>query len=197
MRHFPGKADICGLGAHGSGGNFREVFYKMKVLASTTAGLMALVIAGCANPGIVQLSPDTYMLSRIDKAGMFGNPAAFKAKVIQEANDFAAKQGKVAIPLGLEQTPTYPGHFGSVEYQFRVVDKSDPEARRTSLTPRPDIVVDSTSRITADVNVNTAAKDQKSSDLYTELTKLDDLRKRGIITEEEFNSQKKRLLESK
>lgn len=169
----------------------------MKFLASTTAGLMALVIAGCANPGIVQISPDTYMLSRVDKAGMFGSPAAFKAKVLQEANDFAAKQGKIAIPRNLEQTPAYPGHLASIEYQFLVVDKSDPEARRTSLTPRPDIVVDSTSRISADVNVNTTAKEQKSSDLYTELTKLDDLRKRGIITDEEFNSQKKRLLESK
>jgi hypothetical protein len=33
--------------------------------------------------------------------------------------------------------------------------------------------------------------------MYTELIKLDDLRKRGIITEAEFEAQKKKLLEGK
>jgi hypothetical protein len=33
------------------------------------------------------------------------------------------------------------------------------------------------------------------TDLYTELTKLDELRKNGIITEEEFEAQKKKVLE--
>lgn len=35
----------------------------------------------------------------------------------------------------------------------------------------------------------------KSPNLYTELTKLDDLRKKGILTEEEFQAQKKLILE--
>jgi hypothetical protein len=32
-------------------------------------------------------------------------------------------------------------------------------------------------------------------DLYTDLSKLDDLRKRGVLTEEEFLAQKRRRLE--
>jgi hypothetical protein len=35
---------------------------------------------------------------------------------------------------------------------------------------------------------------QATDDLYTELTKLDDLRKKGILTDEEFQAQKKKLL---
>ena len=34
-----------------------------------------------------------------------------------------------------------------------------------------------------------------SRDLYTELTKLDNLRKNGILTEAEYNEQKKKILD--
>jgi len=33
-------------------------------------------------------------------------------------------------------------------------------------------------------------------DLYTELMKLDDLRDKGILTDEEFETQKKKLLDA-
>lgn len=137
------------------------------------------------------MSPDTYMISRTDHAGIFGSVSAMKAEVISDASKFAGSQGKVAIPLNVDTTPSYPGHLGTVEYQFRVVDKNDPEAKRTYLKPRPDRVTESNDKLSVDIHT----KDDKAPDLYTELSKLDDLRKRGIITEEEFTAQKKRLLE--
>ncbi len=166
---------------------------KMKTPVTAICCLAAMLFSGCANPGIVQLSPDTYMLSRADRAGIFGNTAALKAGVIKEANEFAQSKGKVAIPISSQETPVYPGHFATVEYQFRVVDKDDPEAKRTSLVPRADLVIEKTERISADVRT----KEDKAPDLYVELTKLDDLRKKGILTEEEFVAQKKRLLEKR
>ena len=42
-----------------------------------------------------------------------------------------------------------------------------------------------------------AKKQATGNDLYTELTKLDDLRKRGILTEDEYTEQKKKLLDKK
>ena len=132
------------------------------------------------------------MLSRADRAGIFGNTAALKSGVIQEANEFASKQGKVAIPLSTHETPVYPGHFATVEYQFRVVDRNDPEAKRTALVPRADVVIERSDKISADIR--TKDDSSKSSDLYAELTKLDDLRKKGIITEAEFAAEKQKLL---
>jgi len=73
--------------------------------------------------------------------------AKLKAGVIKDATEFAESMGKVAIPLHSNSTPVYPGHFATFEYQFRVVDKNDPEARRTSLTPRPDIVIEKKKRL--------------------------------------------------
>lgn len=155
---------------------------------------LTLPLFGCANPGVVKLSPDTYMISKQDHGGIFGNAGALKADVIREANAFAESQGKVAIPVTANEIPMGrgPGQFARFDYQFRVVDKNDPEARRTALLPRPDVVIDQTSRSTVDVRV----KDQtdKPKDIYAELVKLDDLRKRGIISEAEFDAQKKKLL---
>jgi hypothetical protein len=140
------------------------------------------------------MSPDTYMLSRTDKGGIFGNSAAMKADVIREATEFAAKQGKVAIPLASHEEPLQVGRsFASYEYQFRVVAPNDPEARRVNLVPRPNMVIEKTEKSTVDVRTKDVT--DRPKDVYTELIKLDDLRKRGIISEAEFASQKKKLLE--
>lgn len=164
----------------------------MKKIALTLT-VLTVILAGCANPGVVKMSPDTYMISRTDKGGIFGNAGAMKAEVIREATEFAEKQGKVAIPLASKETPLLVGRqFASFEYQFRVVDPRDPEARRTSLTPRADVVIEKTEKI--DANVKTRDDTPKTKDVYAELVKLDDLRKRGILTDAEFEEQKKKLL---
>ena len=159
--------------------------------------LSVAALAGCANPGIVRLSPDTYLLSREAHGGIFASASALKAGVINDANAFAESQGKVAIPLSAKEKPmgNGPAQWASFEYQFRVVDKNDPEVKRTSLVPRADIVIEKTENITADVK--TKDQTERPKDVYAELIKLDDLRKRGILTNAEFEAQKKRLLEGK
>ena len=71
--------------------------------------------------------------------------------------------------------------------------KSDPEAKRIELAPRADVVVEKTKHISAEVH--TRDESAKQRDLYTELTKLDDLRKKGILSGAEFDAEKKKLLE--
>lgn len=156
--------------------------------------LLVIFIAGCASTDIVKLSPDTYMLTQEDHGGIFAfNRGAMKSDAIREANKFAENQGKIAIPISTHEHPVgILGDWASFEYQFKVVDKNDPEAQRTSLIPRPDIVIDKTEKIFA--NVQTKDKSEKPKDMYSELIKLDDLRKKGIINNAEFESQKKLIL---
>ena len=142
---------------------------------------------------MVQLSPDTYLLTETNYAGIFYNHAKMKVKVIQEANDFAAKQGKIAIPLNMTDSPPSPGSNPNMEYQFRVVSKDDPEARRVSLDKRPDQVIQKDENIKVDVHTKDDTT-PKGPDVYAELIKLDDLKKRGIITQAEFDAQKAKLL---
>jgi hypothetical protein len=106
------------------------------------------------------------MISREDQGGSFENAAANYAAVIGQANKFAASKGKVEIPVTTHESPMGRGHFRTFEYQFRLVDPNSPEAVSTPMIRRPEVVLQQIEK----------------------LLKLDDLRKKGIITEDEFQA---------
>ena len=135
----------------------------------------AVWFTGCKSPspGIKQLSPDRYRVTvqGHDTSYDTGEPK-FKERAITQAMVFAEDQGKAAVPVSIEEHAY--GLFGDwvrVEYEFRVVDKNDPRVRRNS--------------------TNTAEPKPSVSD---ELVKLDDLRKKGILTPAEFEREKQKLL---
>jgi len=117
-----------------------------------------------------------------------------KARVVREANEFAESKGMIAVPYASKENASsnlFVIH--SLEYQFRVLDKNDPEARKGGgLIPRADFVFEKNER--SSQHIVTEDVTAKTPDLYSELTKLDDLRKRGIITDAEFETQKQKLL---
>jgi hypothetical protein len=89
------------------------------------------------------------------------------------------------------------GDWASFEYQFRVVDKNDSTMRRTQLIPRTNVVADDTGNVLSDTySASQPVKSQQEarSDPYAELSKLDDLRKKCIINEAEFDAEKKKIL---
>lgn len=159
----------------------------MRYLVFPLVGVMFSV--GCKNPEVTQLSPGVFILAKSDRKGMFGNFSTFKMKVIQEANEFAAARGKVAIPVSTRETPIAPGRLATFEYQFRLVDKDSPEAKGVNvLGPTPTISIQ---------KIETKDSTERPKDVYGELIRLDDLKKKGIITDTEFQDQKKKLLEGK
>jgi len=112
--------------------------------------------------------------------------------VISDANSFAQSKGKVAIRITTHETPLEVGRqFSTFDYQFKLVDPNPPEARSTVLIQRPNVVIERNEKSNVDVQVND--KSDKPKDLYTELLKLDDLHKRGILSDQEFEAQKKKL----
>jgi hypothetical protein len=120
--------------------------------------------------------------------------AGLKADALEAAQEFATKQGKIAIPLSSNEHPfVMYGPEAYVEVQFRVVAKDDPEARRTNLVPSPDVIIRQDLNNTGDVHAK--PESEKNSDLLVQLQRLGDLRKQGILTEEEFQVQKKKLLQ--
>lgn len=153
--------------------------------------LFAGALVGCATAPAIPMGNDTYMISQTSAGGMFKSMSSLKSEVMQRANAFAESKGKVAVPIAGKEAPAYPGHMPSFEYQFRLVDKNDPRAEGGALLPRADVVMDVHN--TAPVAPANATSG-KSNDVYTELLKLDDLRKRGIITDDEFQAQKAKLL---
>ncbi|OUR89050.1 hypothetical protein A9Q81_22605 [Gammaproteobacteria bacterium 42_54_T18] len=153
--------------------------------------LLCVFITSCANPGVVEISPDTYVLFRDDHGGIFGNAGALRADVIRDANKFAKSKGKIAVPVSSTYTPigNGPGQWASFEYQFRVVNKEDEEAVRTSLKKRADHVVDQNVKI--DINSKSS---HIAKDTYSELIKINDLLEKGIISKTEFETMKAKVL---
>ena len=127
------------------------------------------------------------MISQTSAGGIFTNMGTLKSEVIQRANSFAESKGKVAIPVAAREQPAFPGRMPNYEYQFMLVDRNDPRASGGRLVKTPDMVIENR-------GMAQNKEPARSPDVYTELLKLDDLRKKGIITETEFETQKQRLL---
>jgi len=137
--------------------------------------LAALLVAGCqSSSNITQLSSDTYMVSIHDRTGAFEmDPPAYKHRAINEAMVFADSHGKAAVPVSMVDNSVggVAGQSVRIDYTFRLVDKNDPRAK-----------------------LDTAPPVEKKPDHYEELMKLDELRKKGVLTEAEFNAEKQKIL---
>lgn len=146
----------------------------------------ALLLSACvATPEIVKTADNNYTLTRIDKGGSFDNLADTQKSVIADANKFAESQGKVAVKVSLKDTPMQIQGYTSVEYKFQLMSKAEAEVQEQVTQPA------TTSAAAAPVKVQKVGPDA----MYDALIKLDDLHKRGILTDEEFAGQKKKILD--
>ncbi len=152
--------------------------------------IFVALLAGCAsNSGIIPIGKDTYMASRQAATGFSGS-GTLKAEAFQEASQYCANLGKsLQIVNTHEASPPYIfGNFPKAEIQFMCLDAKDAELGRPKLRKEADTVIE------VKKEVRTKNESVTSKDVYADLLKLDDLRKKGIITEAEFDAQKKKLL---
>lgn len=156
---------------------------------------LSTAVAGCN--GVVQLSPDTYMANCDSKAGVFASMSKLKATTIALANDYANKQGKIAIAISIKETRSIPFTFrwSAIEYQFRLVDPNDSAAKSTALGAGKNGLSESVDPVAATPSPPT--QEAQENDIYTQLIRLEELRTKGIITQEEFEEQKKKILAGK
>lgn len=93
----------------------------MKILIPSLA---TLLLIGCADTpqSIMARGRDTYVATRTSTAGQLTDTDELRRLAVQDANTFAAKQNKRAIPVGSEERPPTSGNFPSYEYEFRLVN---------------------------------------------------------------------------
>lgn len=154
----------------------------------TTASVVFL--AGCAaNSGVVQIGKETYMVSRQAATGFSGS-GTLKAEAFQEATTYCESQSKsLQVVSTHEAMPPYIlANFPKAEIQFMCLSPNDIELSRPKLKKEADTVIEV--KRDRPIKPETGVK----NDLYSELLKLDDLKKRGILSEAEFDAQKKKLL---
>jgi hypothetical protein len=90
----------------------------MKVVALIITS--TLIMTGCASSGIVPTDKDTYTISKMSAAGMFGTPEGVKNDIYVEANEFCAKQNKAVETVNLQMNHAIPAvRQGSANLTFR------------------------------------------------------------------------------
>ncbi|PHQ76312.1 MAG: hypothetical protein COB74_02415 [Shewanella sp.] len=144
-----------------------------------------LIISGCSSTGVVPMSQDSYFIGKKDGSPGIGISLSNKAEVYQEANAFCSNKSLEVLTLRETVTPAAPGRLGSTELHFRCVQ---PGGAAKALVKDADKVVN------VNNNIIEKSKNSNSTDMYTELKKLKELKDIGIITQEEFDIEKKEVL---
>jgi len=147
--------------------------------------VMAMLLSGCAiNSGIVPIGKDTFMVSRQAATGFVGS-RGLKDDALQEANQFCVNQGKVlkVINIGGNHPPYILGNFPKVKIQFMCLDANDPRLKQedfgTIQQPTQDMKIE----------------EDNNPTLETKLKTLNKLLVDRLITKNEFDEQKKKLLD--
>lgn len=149
--------------------------------------ILIIPVSACTNSGVIPVGPDTYTISTTSEL----SPAYAKKSAMSEAVKYCQSQGKEIMPV-TTRTGSHMDSFGdnlaTFDYTFRCLERGDKQLGRPELKNRA-----------VDINVNNKVSGKvetdTKSDLYTELKKLDQLRKDGILSEKEFQTQKKKILE--
>ena len=149
-------------------------------LSTIAAGL---VLVGCAsNTGVVPIGQETLKIYKRGATGFVGSET-IKADVLIEASEYCAGQKKslyvVSVLMG--NPPYILGNFPKAEVQFKCLTAKELElvraAEKASTEPATQV-----------------PNPQASDDIYTELKKLKGLLDAGIITQDEFDTRKKKIL---
>ena len=144
---------------------------------------VAMLAANCAwagdTPPVVPVGDNTYSITVKGTHKFTRNTEKLKDQALEVARQFCAKTGKQLKVVAVKEDKSMylVGGFAQTTLTFKALSQGDPElvvAAEEHPKPLP--------AINADI-------------LTSELTKLDDLRKKGLLTNEEFTAAKKKLLD--
>lgn len=114
-----------------------------------------------------------------------------KATAIREANQFCDAKGKKVQVVNSSQSDMRFGVEAAAELQFMCLEPSDADYSRTTVKREADRILE------VRKDIKTTETIPPSRDVYEQLIKLDELRKRGVISETEFEVEKKKILGAK
>lgn len=110
-----------------------------------------------------------------------------KAEVTDAATKFCADQGKQMKVISLTgKVPTFSLGYAHAKIVFMALNPGDPQLTAPVAVPGAPQMVYAPAPV--------VERHLTTDELYNELVKLDDLRKKGILTDDEFQAEKKKLL---
>ena len=133
------------------------------------------------------LDGNTFAITRTATTGFDRDVEKFVQDAKDEAAKYCAAKGKTLKIISVSSDkPLYGFGYSSAKVIFKALDAGD--AALTAPEPAPALAS------AGAAPVITGLLPTYAGDFYSELLKLDDLRKRGILTDKEFEQEKKKLL---
>jgi hypothetical protein len=160
---------------------------NMKTAVRILSGLsICAAFMGCATESrVVSMGNGNYAITRKATTGFSRDTDGLTAQAKEDALKFCQARGKqLKVVDVVTDKPLFSTGYASAQVVFRAVDAGDP-----GLTSEPASAAVSETPASAEASDKPAA-----GSLFTELTKLDELRKKGILSEEEFQAEKKKIL---
>lgn len=115
-------------------------------MKTTTCLFGILLLAGCASTGVVPMGPDTFMVAKQSATG-FSSGGEVAADLYREAGTYCAGQGKQMIPVNTLERDGVPGrNFANARLEFRCLAQDDPENRRPTMRPTPNVRIETTTK---------------------------------------------------
>jgi hypothetical protein len=145
-----------------------------------------VALLGCAAsanspvaPPVVPMGDNTFSITREASNGFKRDTDKLKAEVSEDAANYCAAQSKQLKVISLTSEKPWIGMgYVKAKIVFKAVNPGEVEQSQTSAPAVSEV----------------REKLLSTDDLVSDLTKLDDLRKKGILTDEEFQAEKKKIL---
>ncbi len=160
---------------------------NMKTLGKMLlAGCFFVALIGRASTphdlgAVVPMGNDTYSITREAKSAFTRDADKLRADASDAAAKFCAAQGKQLKVISLtSKVPMFSTGYAKATIIFQALNAGDPALAAEPAAGQPTIAV--------------AVRPPSTDELYNDLLKLDDLRKKGILTDDEFQAEKKKLL---
>jgi Short C-terminal domain len=153
-----------------------------------SASLLCLASSGLASsapPVPVSMGNNTWSITVEASNAFHRDVDKLKSDATDAANKFCADQGKQMKLISLEgKLPMFSLGYARAKIVFKALSPGDPDLTAPVYAPGAP----------APVYAPVAERHLTTDELYNELVKLDDLRKKGILTDDEFQAEKKKLL---
>jgi hypothetical protein len=140
---------------------------------------------------------NTYSITRVARHALDRDMDALKAEATEDATRFCAARGKQLKVVSMkEEKPWISVGYFKATIVFKALNAGDPEltaAPASYAAGQPPAYMASSPQ-PAPAPTAAPEKPVTTGDLYNALMQLDDLRKKGILTDEEFQSEKQKVL---
>ncbi len=163
------------------------ILFSVLVLVSMTA--CSTTSSHTPHKGIAQYSANVYALMDYDFRGIFGSEESLIERNLLFVDEFALERAKLAIPVEARiHGVGVAANWAWFYYKFALVEPNSPEANKKF----SDIVVERDERW--GVEFETTFISHKTAGEFEKLMEVYEQKKKGSITEAEYEQQKLKIL---